>query len=402
MPYVYTPPHGWKAITDPRFPPLFRPRRRRRQLIHPQTVTTTDVRGLNNEQLPTPFDLLPPMSIRSGKEFAANSWVNTKLADNAAIDANSATYVSNFVAMLNANQSGAGAILNRIPIYIVGPNQATSRVMWDGFLGPPASTYLINVMGDVPLPDPDNFITSLLYGQDDSNAVIYQPSTGKYWDFWNLLKSGRKTTDSKGYVVDQWQCSFGGYITNLSTNPGWFVRDHATTIIPGASATGIPLLAHMMTYNDLLIGQCNHPVGVSLGIAQSKGPEFNTPPAQRSDAGSGTIQEGLVFRLPHNINLENFTATAWDGISPKTTWRLYAEAMRDYGCVTYDIGGTSVAWLQSWDPLNWPHSTVFGPGDPYIDGPVSDGRFVPFTILITDFPWSQMQLLQTNLVTSVP
>jgi hypothetical protein len=71
----------------------------------------------------------PSMTLKPGREFAANSWVHTQLADNAPIDPMSATWVAEFHRMMMANQGGVGALLNSgPPLYIVGPDQPTSGV----------------------------------------------------------------------------------------------------------------------------------------------------------------------------------------------------------------------------------------------------------------------------------
>ena len=112
---------------------------------------------------------------------------------------------------------------------------------------------MIETWGKVPLeaqlkavPLPDNFAPS---DGADSEAIIYQPSTKKYWEVWLRAKTGAKIRDSAGRLVDEWQAGWVGYFADLSINPGYFERDPVYVHYWGwgASATSIALLSSIIT-----------------------------------------------------------------------------------------------------------------------------------------------------------
>ena len=107
--------------------------------------------------------------------------------------------------------------------------------------------------------------------------------------------------------------------------------------------------------------------------------------------------EGAIFRLPANLDLNAFPATAWDGTSVKTPWRLVGEAMQNYGMVIMDQGANAIMCGEAWNayPVN-PIDT-----DPVLSA--SFGEDHPWGYgnsyhAWPDFPWQHLQLLQMNLV----
>src|SRR5262249_34298665 len=152
------------------------------------------------------------------------SWVHTRLAPDAPLDPSSGALVSEFCRSMMANQNGVGAVLNSgPPLYIVGPDQPTCRVIAND-PDPPATTpnaqYLQSRFDAVPIPNPNSFEVQQA---SDSEVMIYQPATGKLWEFWLMVKTGRKTTDSLGHSVDEWRADWGGRMDDIASNPGWWI-----------------------------------------------------------------------------------------------------------------------------------------------------------------------------------
>ena len=330
----------------------------------------------------------PSLTLKPGREFAANSWVHTRLVDNAPIDPMSATWVTEFARMMMANQGGVGALLEAYPIYVVGPDQPTSRVVTADPPGTPKADYLQSRFNAVPIPNPDTFKPQQA---SDMAAVIYQPSTDTLWEFWLMQKTGNKTTHSAGNSVGEWQATWGGQLNNVSQNPGWWITEPEGWK-PGATATGIPILATLVTLGDLQKGSIDHPIAITLGISDAFYPSWNQPPAQRTDGGNDApdkIPLGVIFRLPADLELESYPVLATNG-GPKNVWRMMAEAMQNYGMVPVDTGGTSILFAE--DTTNPPQ---FAGGDPFGSSPL----YFPF-IQFDEFPWDKMQVLKTNLVSS--
>jgi len=123
-----------------------------------------------------------------------------------------------------------------------------------------------------------------------------------------------------------------------------------------------------ITIGDLLQQSINHAIGIIIPTPYARAlpgpiPTWNQPPAQRADGFHFTdrnnIPEGAIFRLPRNLDLNAYPATQWDGVSPKSVFRLIAEAMQNYGCVVYDQGGTAIFVSEKGDTPAYPSQSLF-------------------------------------------
>src|ERR1700737_322859 len=160
------------------------------------------------------------LTIVPGREFAAGSFVHKPLAPNAPLDSNSDKWVAALIRQSRIMQVNIDEYAD--PIYIVGPDQPTVRVKnipehFPGIM--PVYEPIQRQWNAVPLPD--NFQAG---GGGDNSAIIYQPSTGRYWEFWALRKTGAKVANSAGIMVDEWASNWGGQIEDLSKSPGYWVE----------------------------------------------------------------------------------------------------------------------------------------------------------------------------------
>ena len=62
------------------------------------------------------------------------------------------------------------------------------------------------------VPLPEGFQPS---AGTDKKAIVYRPSTGRYWEFWAMERSGRKVVNSASRRVDEWRADRGGKINDL-------------------------------------------------------------------------------------------------------------------------------------------------------------------------------------------
>jgi hypothetical protein len=336
----------------------------------------------------TPQNDRTSLVIRPGVECAANAWNHQRLADTAPLDSTSASLVNELVTALKNSQTTVYCFAD-MPIYIAAPQHPTVRVVVAANPGPPTDL-LQQQFNAVPMPFPNSFNPQ---GGVDHEGVIYQPSTHKYWEGWGWQKTGNQTRDSQGTTVDEWQVTWGGYDSSLNTNPGYFPTDPVTGQKPGMLATGITWLGIGITIGDLLQQSINHAIGIIIPIPYSRGEIINSPPAQRTDGaqrGPPYIPEGAIFRLPQSLDLNNYPATSWDGVSPKSIFRLIAEAMQNYGAVVYDAGGTAIFMCEKGDTPQYPV-------DPFTQEPLASIMGVGY-MAVSDFPWRQMQVLKMKLV----
>ena len=323
------------------------------------------------------------LSIRPGLEYAAGSWPHAPLPANAPLDPNSAALVKLWSDALPTHQSAVYA-LGKLPLYIANNSTPTVRVKVEPTGFPEKEAWLQTQWLAVPMPNPDTFTPEAGPPGTDHSGIIYNIDTGDYWEFWLMAKTGLKTTDSSGRSVNEWQAAWGGKM-NLRTNDGsWaIVPTPAGNMYPGTAASGISFLSFQITAQDLQNGKIAHPLGATLFIEQGQAGVWSHPPAMRTDSQGIGVMQGAIFRLPANIDLNQWPATAWDGVSPKGLWRMIAEAIRDYGMVFMDTSPVFV--LQAQGPASV--------GDPYNDWLFAHGEPGYVGVGPADFPWNQMQCL---------
>jgi hypothetical protein len=338
----------------------------------------------------------PSLRLKPGREFAVNSWVHTRLAPDAPLDPNSAAIVANFNRILRETATVTAMENGGAPIYIASPNQPTCRIKVTGTTE--KDLWLQTKMNDVPIPDPDTFKRQECPGGVvcDHEAVIYQPSTGRYYEFIGMDATGGTTVDSAGRTVKEWQTVWGGRmggpgdVNVLPSNPGWWEREE--TFSQGALATAIPILGLWITVGDILQNAINHPIQILIPQPMATVGVWSQPPAQRTDGLSGldySVAEGTVFRLPANINLDDYPYLRPYADGRKNNWRLAAEAIRDYGLCISDTGGFCSIFAEN------PHTPQY-PVDPYIAFE-RDGWWFPWLDL-NYFPWDRLQTLPQHLV----
>ena len=369
----------------------------------------------------------------SGTPFAANSFWNTPLPDNTPMNPNSGAYVNDIMAADCANYPNGSAYSScpkpnhvglavscwSAPLYIVPANQSTVMLTIDSN----------NKSMSVPIP-----ADAHAAGGTDGEMQIYQPSTDSYWDFWrvssatdnapgagdlpwslpNPVCGGKALIPVPSHGDSQWHASWGGVITSVSQSDGIF-PNHT-----GATATSIPLLGAVARIDEFRAGQINHVLGLELPAnlcpyviptgatsCPTSSPRTlasNTIswPATRSDGvniNALAVPEGLRFRLPANLNLDQYNLTPMA--------KLIAVAAQKYGFVLYDstgddpnnVGGISI---RLGDPTAY---TTAGLPDPYTSGVgvggvnnSNQGLFggkKQYQIM-ANFPWDQLVALPFN------
>jgi len=330
------------------------------------------------------------MIVQPGREFAPDSYVHKPLADNAPIDPKSPTYVANIRKQIEAHYGHADVNVDggSPPIYIVPTDQPTVRVKyvdWDN----PAATVPPLQSQWMAVPLPDGFQPS---PGDDLEAVVYQPSSGKMWEFWAMKKTGTRVTDSTGREVDEWGAKWGGRMDDIASNPGHWVTS-AEGYKFGTTSSGIPFLVGIMTIAELKRGAIDHVLGFAL--PQSMAGRWSEP-AQRTDGdakGPNAIPQGTIFRLPANMNLD---AEEMDPFA-----RMIAKAVQKHGMIVWDSG---VVGFRAENPAN-----QYRDGHPYwMEGGIMrcpQGADTPDNQVIYEcwpparlenFPWNKLQALQVR------
>jgi hypothetical protein len=189
----------------------------------------------------------------------------------------------------------------------------------------------------------------------DEQLVVYQPGTDTMWELWLAQ-----------HEADGWHAAWGGVMTNVSTNPGYFPPPF------GATGTSLPVISGVMTVHELETGEINH--ALAIAIPNTAAGSF-TWPAQRSDGhttGPTAIPEGTHFRIDPSLNLNTL------GLSPLAL--AMAKAAQRYGLIVRDTAGNVTFYGE--DPTT-------ASGDPYAQ--IFAGGYP--NNLLSGFPWSRLQVV---------
>jgi hypothetical protein len=329
----------------------------------------------------------PSLIIVADREFAAFSYVHDQLSPDAPRDPRSDVWVAELQRQIRTHYGVASVNIDQYspPLFVVPSNQPTVRVRAERASDPAwAFAPLQQQWAEVPLPN--GFQPS---AGTDKEAILYQPSTGQYWEFWGMEKSGRKVVDSAGRTVDEWRAAWGGKIDDLARNPGYFpTSPHGFKF--GTAATGLALLAGLITIAEQREGVINHAVHVALPRTRRSVWAY---PAQRTDGGQtdpDAIPQGATFRLPVNIDL--------DQIDMDPYARMIARAVQKHGMVVRDTAGAVVLYAEN--PLSK------GTDHPYfgVDGILRCPRGRAESVCYPDsnsrlrgFPWSKLEAIKATL-----
>ena len=382
---------------------------------------------------PGPMDGNVALSLlQSGTPFAANSFWNTPLPANTPVNSNTTAYVNAITYQLchpnNApstdpcDTTTINGVLNSarwsVPFYIVPANQPNVPIVLNPTGSSQAATDLQTILNNPGVPIPADAHAA---GGTDAHIAVYQPSSDTLWEFWRLSTPAQNApgagalpwnslTPAPSYGDSQWHAVWGGVMSNVSTSDGIFPYPYA------GWTTGLSLLGTVTRIEELQAGHIDHVMGIGLGqlLKQNVIPANNCPtgtpvdtpgatngiswPADRSD-GTNTdpcaIPEGLRFRLPANLDLNQYSLTP--------VAKTIAVAAQKYGFVVSETSDTTVGLILG-DPTTY---TTAGLPNPYTTGPGvggvgSQGLFGGVgganqnSVLMANFPWDQLQALPYN------
>ena len=144
------------------------------------TTTTTAVSPTSTTVVPT----APSTSASPANVPPALLWTDSLFDDdvqNWPVDLNSAEFAEDVVADYNVDYGAVG--VNAMPIYSVAANQGVATISVS--LG--CNNFTVDTGTEVPIPS-----YASMTGSSDSPIVIYQPSTGTEWEFWQLTRRFRQ------------------------------------------------------------------------------------------------------------------------------------------------------------------------------------------------------------------
>jgi hypothetical protein len=286
--------------------------------------------------------------------FSPRSFWHRPLPRGQALDDNSPALVAELQRQVNEYSATINIHRYSVPIYEVPRDQPRVRVRntrsYDAGLNA--------AWAAVPIPPGARTAAG-----DDKHMVIWQPSTDTMWEFWNMDRT-----------AGGWQAEWGGRMTHVSRNPGWYPTFPGW----GATASGLPLAAGVITVSELRAGRIEHPLAIA--IPESLHNAWSLP-AQRTDGYSSTpgitpIPEGARFRLDPRLDLRKLKL-------PRIT-RMMAEAAQKYGIILRDKAGAVVFYME--DPVTMPV-------DPY----PTLLRGARLDQIARAFPWRYLQALPLRI-----
>ncbi len=328
-----------------------------------------------------------------GRLFAPNSVWNKPLSNNVLLDPASARLVAHLASEAKAEgRAGTGPFVQTssytTPIYVVGRFQRAVKVAIDTDQNPIWVSSLQGASDQVPIPP-----RARPAAGTDSQLTIYQPSTNRLWEYWELRheRSG-------------WHARWGGAINDVSNSPGYYTPSAWSEALSvwGASATSLPLVAGTMTLAELRSGHIDHALAISLPYPRAGA---FTWPAQRSDGTGSTAElpEGAHLRLNPHLDIPAMHL-------PKIV-EMIALAAQRYGIIVRDQTHADIGFFAE-DP--WPYSAGGRIPDPYYGvfrdangAPTTAGHGVPDphalfdgmwpSTFFTYFPWRSLELLKMTL-----
>lgn len=283
--------------------------------------------------------------------FAAGSVFQAPFSGSPAPEAQSGAVVADLADQVRRFGSRVDHAAWSVPVYVVPARQPTVRVRDadDGIMERRAGTWS---WGRVPLP-PGAWAAPPAQG--DRLLVVWQPATDTMWEFGGFRYTAR------GPVADR-----GARITDVAHNPG-------TVETPwGASTTGIPLAAGLVTAADVAAGRIAHAVGV--GVPELRAQAFR-PPAVRSDGVTWRVtapEAGMRLRLDPSLDLTTLRLTPFA--------RMVAAAAQVYGLVVRDTSGAVTVRVE--DPQPWGRNLL----TPALAGGNAAAA-------LAGFPWERLQLV---------
>jgi hypothetical protein len=296
-----------------------------------------------------PLDVVTPFP--TGMQlFAPTSFWNRPLPVDEPLDSRSDQLTAALLAEVRREmptRSGPWINMNAwsVPVYTVGADVPKERVTLDVGVA-----QLQRDFEAVPIP-----ANAHASAGTDRHLVVYQPSTDTMWEFFHAQR-----------LADGWHARWGGKMSNVSSNPGYFPNPL------GASATSLPLLGGLTTIAELKAGEIDHALAMAVPNTDAAHVTF---PAQRGDGrvtGPTAIPQGTHFRIDPSVDLSKLRLTPV-GLAMARAVQRYGMVIRDSAdCVTFYAEDPTVT-----SPNPYPHLL---------------GGLYPDQAL-QNFPWDKLQVV---------
>lgn len=298
----------------------------------------------------TPAAAAPAVAAPRPEFFSPTGVWNRPLAPGQAVAPNSSRVVAELIRQMD---DYGGPWMNieeySVPVYRVGPRQRRVRVRdSDGGSPRPGSPFRWST---APVPP-----RATAAAGTDRHLVVWQPATDTMWEFWGFARTASGAPTAR----------HGARIPRVSRNPGIIEAPY------GATASGLPAAAGIVTARDVARGRIDHALAIAVPEPRR---EVLTLPATRTDGWSASADapmEGARFRLDPRLDI--------GALRLHPFVRMLAVAAQRYGIVVRDKAGAVVFFGE--DPR--------GVGrDPFARLLAGRDR----RALLRTFPWGRLQML---------
>lgn len=292
--------------------------------------------------------------------FAPGSFWYAPLSAQAALRPDSAQLAAELLRQIKAHGGTVHVNVDAYssPVYLAPPAAPAVPVrVWDCQHRGSTDAMLQAQWKAVPLPayaDPA--------AGSDGELTVYQASTDRLWEFWQMRR-----------IDGEWQACWGGRMDQVSRSAGIWPRPW------GATATGLPFIGGQVTAEELARGEIRHVIGLALVELERSG--VFAWPANRSD---GRNPEGRPHRIPAGARLRLDPALDIDALALCPAARTLAKAAQKYGFVVWDTAGVVSVRMQN-------SKSYTAPGRPNPYPALFCG--LPDHALLARFPWESVQFL---------
>jgi hypothetical protein len=279
------------------------------------------------------------------------------LAAHAPLSPLSSTYVSELEQQVARYGPWINTTQYSVPVYTVRSNQPLVPVRLET-RGGSADRLARDLRQGVPIPADAEPAEGT-----DHHLVVWQPSRNTMWEFW---LAGKRD--------GVWQARWGGKMTGVSTNPGYYFNPSDW----GASATSLPLLGGLIRIGELRAGRIDHALAFAVPRAAATTFAF---PAQRTDGSDHdptAIPEGTRFRLNPRLDINALDL-------PRVT-KIMALAAQRYGMILRDQSGAVAFYAE--DPAPTRSEPYTGPHGLF------QGEYP--SQLLRNFPWSRLEVVRAR------
>lgn len=288
-----------------------------------------------------------PEKTQAKRLFAPSSVWNRALPADTPLDPQSRAYAGELRRQVAIGDPYINVNEFSTPVYEVPEDQRRVRVQLD-------TNYssLQRAFESVPIPDGATPAKGT-----DGHMVVWQPGTDTMWEFFKAVRR-----------PDGWHARWGAKLDRVSRHPGYIPQP------TGATATGLPLAAGLITVDELRRDRIDHALALAIPEAATKKFVF---PAQRTDGkrpNPGSIPEGTQFRLDPKVDV--------DALNLPRPVGAMAKAAQRYGIIVRDQSGVVVFYGE--DPRSGEARGVYGK---------TLGGQNPASLL-RSFPWDKLQAVK--------